>query len=65
MTKIVDWIKKKLEDGSSQYEAETNDGNKCSMKIKKVDDKTKEIFDKVGSSECLDKLKERIVKAEG
>lgn len=64
MGKIIDWFKTKLEGGVSLYEADTDDGSTCSMKVKTVGNKTKEIFDKVGSNDCLEDLKKKILKVE-
>jgi len=61
---LRDWFKTKLEDGAKLYEGEDTTGQSCSFKIKNVGNKTREIFDKVGSSDCIEELKKKAIRAE-
>lgn len=62
--KIVDWIKERLEEGVTFYEGTTDHGDTCSLKLKNVGDKTREIFDKAGNPECIDALKKKVRRVE-
>lgn len=61
---IKEWFKTKLEGGVKLYEGETDNGQSCSFKIRSLGAKTREIFDKVGTAECIEELKKKARRAE-
>lgn len=64
MSKIADWFKRNLGGGISIVEGETENGSTCSFKMKKIGKKTREIFEKIGETECIEALKQKMKHAE-
>ena len=61
---LADWFKTKISNGESQYDGEMTDGRKCSFKLRNIGNKTREVVDKIGDSDCIDALKRKAKETE-